>query len=226
MCAGRALSLTVRRWTSANEVGFPATAGLTGFDLNGWDWSLSGVQSWMHAEPAAGVFDSDQEREPIVLTIDCSAVNPPALVSHTLVATASTAGQESKQALLPVSADCRDQSEIDVPGQVVLESWQPGGLPNDPNRCITVQFLQFPALQGATSYTAVVLNQILGVNQTFQAASPWPDDSYTVSVGPANTHTFLAGGSVHRMVLGSESSGQGCNSTPRFTVVSVKAKVG
>ena len=54
----------------------------------------------------------------------------------------------------------------------------------------------------------------------------WRTDSDTVSVGPANTHTFLAGGSVHRMVLGGELSGQGCNSTPRFTVVSVKAKVG
>lgn len=148
-----------------------------------------------------------------MLTIDCSAVDPPATVAHTVVATAT-------------AADCRQQSEIDVPGQVVLESWEPGDLPNDPNRCITVQFLEFPALADVTQYTAVVLNHVLGVNQTFRAAPPWPMDPYTVSVGPTRTHTFVAPGGSHRMVLGSDSSGQGCNNSPRFTLVSLKARRG
>jgi PKD repeat protein len=126
----------------------------------------------------------------------------------------------------PTSGGAATAAEIDVQGQIVLESWEPGNLPNDPNRCITVHFLEFPAVAGAGAYTAVVLNHVLNANQTFIAGPTFfPGDSYTVSVGGTNTHTFTAPGGSHRIVLGSDSSGQGCTTTPRFTLVSLTTTV-
>jgi PKD repeat protein len=115
---------------------------------------------------------------------------------------------------------------VDVPGRIVLESWQVPNLPNDPNRCITVHFLEFPALPGAGAYSAVVLNHVLNQNQSFGAGPTFfPGDSHTVSVGAGNVHTFTAPAGSHRIVLGSDSSGSGCTTEPRFSLVSLTTVV-
>ncbi len=142
------------------------------------------------------------------------------LVAGTLAAAAALV------VAFPTSGGAATAAEIDVPGRIVLESWEPGGLPNDPNRCITVHFLEFGAVQGAGAYTAVVLNQVLSQNQTFTAGPTiFPGDSYTISAGAGKVHTFSAPGGSHRIILGADSSGQGCTTSPRFTLVSLKTTV-
>jgi PKD repeat protein len=126
----------------------------------------------------------------------------------------------------PTSGGAAAAVEIELQGEVVLEFWQIQGLPNDPNRCVTVQFLEFAAVPGAGQYTAVVLNPVLQTNQTFTAGPTFfPGDAYTVSAGPGFVHTFFAPAGTHRIVLGSGSSGQGCLTEPRFTFVSLKTTV-
>ena len=52
-------------------------------------------------------------------------------------------------------------AEVPVAGAIeVVSQADPG--PNDPGRCIAVTFLRFPAIQGATRYSAVVDNVVLG----------------------------------------------------------------
>ena len=114
--------------------------------------------------------------------------------------------------------------DVDVPGATIgIESWAVPGLPNDPNRCITEHFVEFPDLPGAGVYTAVVLNQVLNANQTFHAGpSVFPDDERTISVGGL-IHVFRAPAGKHRIILGEDSSGSGCTSASRFSLVSMKA---
>ncbi|MFN0154447.1 MAG: PKD domain-containing protein, partial [Gaiella sp.] len=139
--------------------------------------------------------------------------------------TAALAALAALVVAFPTAGGASTAAVIDVQGQIVLESWQPGGLPNDPNRCITVQFVEFAAVPGASDYTAVVLNHVLNTNQTFGASPPYPDDSYTVTAGAGLTHTFMAPGGSHRMFLGSDSRGNGCTATQRFTLVSLQTTV-
>jgi PKD repeat protein len=115
---------------------------------------------------------------------------------------------------------------VDLTSQssIVVETWQVPNLPNDPNRCITPFFVEFPNVSGAQSYSVVIFNQILQTNQTFLAGPNFPYDSYTVSVG-GQSKTFTAPGGRHRILVGESSSGAGCQTTPRVDLVSVTTTV-
>ena len=126
----------------------------------------------------------------------------------------------------PTTGGAAATAVVDLTSQssIVVETWQVANLPNDPNRCVTPFFVEFPAVPGAQSYTAVIFNQILQTNQTFSAGPSFPYDSYTLSVG-GQSKTFVSPGGRHRILVGENSSGSGCQTTPRFSVVSVTTNV-
>ena len=112
--------------------------------------------------------------------------------------------------------------DLTLQSSIVVETWQVPNLPNDPNRCITDFFVEFPNVQGAPSYTAVIFNQILQTNQSFPAGPSFPHDSYTITIA-GQSKTFVAPAGRHRILVGENSSGAGCQTTPRFSIVSVTA---
>ena len=124
----------------------------------------------------------------------------------------------------PTTGGAAATAVVDLTSQssIVVETWQVPNLPNDPNRCVTPFFVEFPNVPGAQSYTAVIFNQILQTNQTFPAGPSFPYDSYTITIA-GQSKTFLAPGGRHRILVGENSSGSGCQTTPRFTLVSVSA---
>ncbi len=80
-----------------------------------------------------------------------------------------------------ITAAGRADTVIDVPGEIVLETFAFPG-PSDPNRCVGYNFVEFPAIPGAGVYTAVVFNKVLGAQQTFSTGpSVFPSDSITVT---------------------------------------------
>jgi Ca2+-binding RTX toxin-like protein len=114
---------------------------------------------------------------------------------------------------------------IDVPARIVMDTWELPNPPVDPNRCVTVDFVEFDDVPGAGAYTAVVFNQALSANQTFTAGPTFfPGDAFTMSSG-TQTKTFFAPAGSHRIVLGWDSSGQGCRGAPRFSLVSMTTTV-
>jgi Ca2+-binding RTX toxin-like protein len=100
--------------------------------------------------------------------------------------------------------------QIDVAGQIVVETFGVS-LPNDPNRCVAVSFVEFAPVPGGTTYTAQVMNNVLHQVQTFSGGpTSFPADHYTINVGGI-LHTFDAPGGKHRIgPLGSYSVGTGC----------------
>jgi hypothetical protein len=117
-------------------------------------------------------------------------------------------------------------TQIDVPGFLVIEEWEIPNPPVDPNRCITTFFVQFADVLGAGAYSVVIFNHILGQNQTFTTGPEFfPDDEYTVSNGPQQSITYTAPAGTHRVAVGQNSSGSGCQSAPRFDVVSITTDV-
>jgi PKD repeat protein len=120
--------------------------------------------------------------------------------------------------------------DVDVPGEIVVETFGVS-LPNDPNRCVAVSFVEFAPIPGGTAYTAVVANTVLGgTHQTFSTAPPYASDHYTISVGGVQ-HTFDAPGGKHWIgPLGSSSTGQGCESArageaAAFSLVSLTTRL-
>lgn len=114
---------------------------------------------------------------------------------------------------------------VDVPASIAVETWEIPNPPVDPNRCVTVFFVQFADVPGGGVYDAVIFNQILQQNQTFTAGpTSFPDDEYTISSGQQSI-TFLAPAGTHRIVVGESSSGQGCQTTPAVALVSVTTEV-
>lgn len=113
-----------------------------------------------------------------------------------------------------------------MPGSIVIETWEIPNPPVDPDRCVTTYFVQFDDVPGAGAYAVVIFNQILQRNQTFTAgpAPNFPDDEYTVSAGQQSI-TYTAPAGSHQLVVGSNSSGQGCQTTPRFDLVSITTEV-
>ena len=121
--------------------------------------------------------------------------------------------------------------QVDVQGEIVIETFGIS-LPNDPNRCVAVTFVEFAPIPGAATYTAVVANNRLnGLHQTFSTSPPYAADHYTISFGGGITHTFDAPGGSHRIgPLGSYSTGAGCSEASSvasggFSLVSLTTQV-
>lgn len=116
--------------------------------------------------------------------------------------------------------------QVDVPGSIVVETWEIPNPPVDPDRCVTTFFIQFADVRGAGAYAVVIFNQILQRNQTFTTgpAPNFRDDEYTVSSGQQSI-TYTAPAGTHRVVVGENSSGQGCQTTPRVDLVSITTEV-
>jgi PKD repeat protein len=117
----------------------------------------------------------------------------------------------------------------DITGQsgIVVETYA-ASLPNDPNRCSTSIFVEFPDIQGATGYSTRILNRGFPTprEQTFGATPPnFPDDEYTVSFGPGFSKTFVAPAGRHRIFISGGSSGSGCTTTSWIDLLSMTASV-
>lgn len=115
-------------------------------------------------------------------------------------------------------------AEVPVAGAIEVDAQADPG-PNDPGRCIAIAFLRFPAIKGATSYSAVVDNAILG-HQRF--GGPPFQDVYQVRA--YTVLTFAVGAGRHQLALGSYSTGTGCGDARagaegRFALVSLTATV-
>lgn len=102
--------------------------------------------------------------------------------------------------------------DITASGSIVVETQNHPG-PNDPGRCISAVFLQFPEVPGATKYEARA-NALPPSAPVSGSGPPFPGDRAVD--GPA---VFVAPPGVHRIVLGFGSSGtaEGCANAEAFS---------
>ena len=100
--------------------------------------------------------------------------------------------------------------------------------PNDPNRCVAVAFAQFPAVRKATSY-AVRARGFKGSSDINGGGPPFPQDRFPVTAGKKTVVLRVPAGK-HWFVLGTSSTGQGCNESlaglkGRFAIARATAAV-
>ncbi len=105
------------------QVGAPTTVHLTGKNLSLGDWTIAAPPAWLTVDPRSGDFQSAEETDDVVLTVDCTKVTPRAQVDTTLVASATRpADSTSYEARLTVQADCRDTLVDFTPNSVTADT--------------------------------------------------------------------------------------------------------
>jgi hypothetical protein len=117
---------------------------------------------------------------------------------------------------------------VKIPASVVVRTAKLPG-PKDPHRCVAIAFAQYSAVRGGKSY-AVHVRGRRGSSDVRGGGPPFTQDTFPLSVGKRKV-VLKAPSGKHWLVLGSSSTGQGCEESKkgligRFAIARATATVG
>jgi hypothetical protein len=107
----------------------------------------------------------------------------------------------------PLAAGATATKTVKVPASVVFRTAR-FPAPNDPRRCVAFAFAQFSTVPKAMSYS-VLARGFKGSHDVAGGGPPFTQDVYPTTAG-RKTVTLRAPPGKHWFVLGSSSTGQGC----------------